>query len=182
MAFCGNCGSPLAEGQKFCGKCGTPAGGTAPAPQAAPQAAAVGPAAPVAAFQAVKVRYRCDKCGHAFNGTDNDVTCPQCSAPLNKGGYIQLYRMGNMSGMAVGMSIYLNNTGYGMLANKESLRISVPYGTYTVHVAHTATRKCNDPVINITPQAPYAYYKAHFVKAGFAIALDPADPSEMPTR
>ena len=38
MAFCGNCGNSLGEGQRFCPACGQPAGG-ASAPQQAPPAA-----------------------------------------------------------------------------------------------------------------------------------------------
>ena len=35
MAFCGKCGSPLAEGIGYCPQCGAPAGGTAVMPHAA---------------------------------------------------------------------------------------------------------------------------------------------------
>jgi uncharacterized membrane protein len=34
MAFCGKCGSQLAEGAPFCAQCGTPAGAAAPPPLA----------------------------------------------------------------------------------------------------------------------------------------------------
>ncbi len=200
--FCHNCGKELPEGARFCVHCGTsvmaaPVPEAAPvkalAPEAVPAAAPISssapaapvsasaPAAPAQGFEKVAVRYRCDKCGETFDGKDSDATCPKCGAPLNKGGFIQIYRMGAFAGMAVGMGLYINNTGYGMLGNKQSLRISVPYGSHLLHVTHTTTRKCNDPVFEITPQSPYVWCKAHFSKGGFAIAVEQADPKDMPT-
>ena len=44
-------------------------------------------------FARVTVRHRCQN-GHVFNGTAGQTACPTCGAPLPKGGYIQIYRMG----------------------------------------------------------------------------------------
>ncbi len=50
MAFCGNCGNALGEGQRFCPSCGQPVGGAPPAaagmPPSAPQAPAYGQQSP----------------------------------------------------------------------------------------------------------------------------------------
>lgn len=183
MKFCIHCGKQINDSAAFCSYCG----GKQPIAQAQPvQQAPVTPAAaqPVRTstrdFSAVKVRYRCPS-GHVFNGSESQTVCPACGAPLPKGGYIQLYRMGNMMGMAVGMGIHINEQPCGHIANKESIRISVPYGQYKVHVTHTATRSCNDPIVTVDPMHPTVFLKAHFSKGGWAIGVDLADESEMPT-
>ena len=191
MAYCYNCGAPLVENANFCGKCGakqaTPAAGPAvnPAPVFSQPAVAqpVQPVAPAPVaynFSAIPVRYLCPN-GHVIDGSEMQTACPKCGAPLPKGGYIQIYRMGNFSGMAVGMGIYLNDTPCGHLGNKQSIRLSVPFGMHKLHMTHTTTRFCNDPVFNITPENPYVFCKAHFAKAGFKINIDPATPDSMPT-
>ncbi|MBR3300500.1 MAG: zinc ribbon domain-containing protein [Clostridia bacterium] len=205
MAFCYNCGAPLAEDANFCEKCGTRVADNAAAPimpqaaQTAPaapisQAAPVPPAAPIPPapgafpmppapfnFSAIPVRYLCPN-GHVTDGNEGMTNCPKCGAPLPRGGYIQIYRMGNYMGMAVGMGIYLNNVPCGHLGNKKSIRLSVPYGAHMLHMTHTATRVCNDPVFNITPEYPYVWCKARFVSAGFQIRIDPASPDSMPQK
>ena len=145
------------------------------------QPAAPQPAAMPYDFSGVRVRYRCTG-GHVFDGEEGLTACPTCGAALPAGGFIQLYRMGNPMGAAVGMGVYIDDTPFGHLATKQSIRISVPYGPHKVHVTHTSTRKCNDPVYTVTPEYPYAWCKAHFTKGGFAIEVEQADPSEMPTR
>jgi len=194
MAFCYKCGAPLAQNSNFCGKCGAqlPAAqpSAAPAQNAVPVQNTVpvqnaAPAQPVSMppipfdFSRIPVRYFC-ACGHVFDGNEAQTTCPSCGAPLAKGGLIQIYRMGSFSGMAVGMGIYIDDIPCGHLGNKQSIRISVPYGPHKVHMTHTTTRACNDPVFNITPETPYVWCKAHFAAAGFRIQIDPAAPDSMP--
>lgn len=181
MPFCTKCGTRAGDGAKFCVKCGEKLNFVAAAPAAPVQPAqAAQPAMQMnSAFSRITVRYCCPN-NHVFDGIEGTVTCPTCGALLQKGGYIQLYRMGNYMGCAVGMGIYIDDIPFGHIANKQSLRISVPFGTHKVHVTHTATRKCNDPVFTVSPQAPYAWCKAHFSKAGFAIQIDPASPADMP--
>lgn len=179
MPFCTKCGTQANEGAKFCVKCGEKLNVPAPMPAAQPTRT-VQPSVPVAKdFSRVTVRYCCPN-GHAFDGTEQNGVCPTCGAPLQKGGFIQLYRMGNYMGSMVGMGIYIDDIPFGHIANQQSLRISVPFGPHKVHVTHTTTRKCNDPVFTVSPQAPYVWCKAHFVKAGFAIQIDPASPADMP--
>lgn len=129
----------------------------------------------------MRCRFRCN-CGNVFNGDEHTNTCPKCGSllELSNCGALQLYRMGNFMGMAVGMGVYIDDAPFGHLANKESIRLVVPYGTHKVHVTHTTTRACNDPFITITPQYPVAYLKVHFSGMGFAISVDPATPEEMP--
>ena len=182
MAICPNCGSAVSDSAKFCGKCGTklesaPAP-AAPQPQAAP---APQPLPPLPFnFSRIPVRYRCPA-GHVFDGAEGQTTCPTCGADLPRGGLIQIYRMGSFSGMAVGMGVYIDDVPCGHLGNKQSIRISVPYGAHKIHMTHTTTRACNDPIVNITPEYPYVWCKAHFAAAGFRIQIDFADPSTMPT-
>lgn len=191
MPFCSNCGAPVVEGAKFCARCGAkliPAAAPTQAPAApqapvAPQAPAAyqTPAAPQTAkdFSRITVRYLCPN-RHVFDGSEHETVCRTCGAPLPKGGYIQMYRMGNYMGVAVGMGIYINDVPCGHIGNKQSLRINVPFGSHKVHVTHTTTRKCNDPVFTVTPEAPVVWCKAHFSKAGFAITVEPASPDTMP--
>jgi len=130
-------------------------------------------------FSKIPVRYRCPN-GHVFDGSDKLTHCPKCKAPLPTGGYIQMYRMGNYFGRGVGMGIYINDLPCGHIGNRKSLRISVPYGQHKVHVTHTTTRVCNDPIFTVTPQNPYVWCKAHFSSAGFTITVEPAAPDSMP--
>lgn len=132
-------------------------------------------------FSRIKARYRCAN-GHVFDGNDQTCTCPTCQVPLQKDAYIQLYRQGNFMGCAVGMGIYLNNVPYGHISNKGSVKIYLPFGQYMIHVTHTATRNCNDPIITLTPQQPVVYTKARFTSAGFSITVDEAAPQDMPTK
>lgn len=190
MPFCSKCGTKAKDGAKFCSACGAQlvlpkAPVTSDAP-VAPQAAEATPA-PSADLQAyakfanVTVRYRCS-CGNAFDGNDATASCPKCGAAISKGGTIQLYRMGNMMGVAVGMGIYIDEVSYGFIANKQSLRINVPFGAHKVHVVHTATRACNDPVITVTPEKPYAFCRASFAGAGFRINVEEVGADVMPVR
>ena len=192
--FCTTCGAPMQDGARFCGKCGAavtdPVPGGAPVPAAVPAQPQVTPqfrqqSMPQVGpssfnFSRIPVRYRCAG-GHIFDGNEGQTVCPTCGAPLPAGGLIQLYRMGNYMGMAVGMGIYIDDVPHGHIANKQSIRISVPYGRHKVHVTHTTTRKCNDPVFEITPDQPCVWCKAHFSAAGFKITVEQADPKDMPT-
>ena len=129
----------------------------------------------------MKCRFRCG-CGNVFNGDEHTQVCSSCGRTLDVAncGAIQLYRMGNMMGMAVGMGIHIDDIPFGYLANKESVRLVVPYGSHKIHVTHTTTRACNDPIVTITPEQPVAFMKAHFSGMGFKITVEPARPEEMP--
>ncbi|MBR3423996.1 MAG: zinc-ribbon domain-containing protein [Clostridia bacterium] len=193
--YCVKCGAQLAEGDRFCARCGAQvkapaARGAAVQPQTVPQQvpSQSGPAGqsvpgmkPIPFdFSRIPIRYRCAG-GHVFDSKIVQRTCPTCGAPLPSGGFIQIYRMGNMIGAAVGMGIYIDDFPLGHLANKQSIRISVPYGQHKVHVTHTTTRKCNDPVFTVSPEYPYVWCKAHFSKGGFSITVEQANPQDMPT-
>ena len=197
--FCTNCGKKLPDGARFCGQCGKPVSVPAPAPTPAPVPAPVQAApapvpaptpapapAPVQAaptlpfdFSRIPVRHRCAN-GHVADGPESQTVCPTCGAPYPSGGLIQLYRMGSMAGMAVGMAIYIDDQPFGHLGNKQSIRVAVPFGRHKIHMTHTTTRACNDPVFDVTPQTPYVFCKAHFAAGGFRIAVEPADPASMP--
>ncbi len=129
----------------------------------------------------MKCRFRCG-CGNIFNGDENTMVCPKCQKPLDTAncGAIQLYRMGSFMGMAVGMGVYIDDMPFGHLANKESVRLVVPYGPHKIHVTHTSTRNCNDPIVEVTPQMPVAFMKAHFSDMGFKITVEPAAEKDMP--
>lgn len=108
------------------------------------------------------LRIKCPACGNVVDVPGN-TTCAKCSNPLilPEDGVIQLYRMGNPFGCAVGFSITLNDIPLGLLANSESIRIPVPYGHYKVHMTHGMGRKCVDAEFDVTPQDRIICLKAH---------------------
>ena len=192
MAFCYKCGTPIAQNANFCAKCGARVPtqenpqNIQPAQPAAQQFTppSAQPAAPAPLpfdFSRIPVRHVCPN-GHVTDSNGIQTVCPSCGAPLQSGGIIQIYRMGSFAGMAVGMGIYIDDVPCGHLGNKQSIRISVPYGAHKVHMTHTTTRACNDPIFNITPEYPYVWCKAHFAAAGFRIAIEPASPDSMPAK
>lgn len=198
--FCSQCGTKAIEGALFCASCGTgleqiqvtEASKTLEEPQimlgsktseetkiTLESKASVEPLTPDSSR--VTVRYYCS-CGNVFDGSEEQKVCPRCGKPLVKEGFIQLYRMGNYMGCAVGMGIYIDNIPCGHIGNKQSVRIAVPYGPHKIHVTHTTTRSCNDPIFTVTPENPCIWCKAHFSKAGFAINVEQATPESMPKR
>ena len=132
-----------------------------------------------------KYRVKCPQCGEIVNlpGTG---PCPKCKTPIdvNMPGMIELYRMGNFMGSANGFSIYINEVPFGHIGNKEHLIFPLPYGDYMMHIACGMNRRCNDPVIHLTPEDPHACLKVH-MKMGFtqnSFILERVDPSEMPKK
>lgn len=112
-------------------------------------------------------RIKCPSCGHVSD-VAGDCPCSKCKNPLTvptEGG-VQIYRMGSPVGIAVGYGIYINGQPYGHLANRESVRIPLPYGTYTFHFTCGMTRKCEDITVTLSPENRVAYIKAR-IKMGF---------------
>ena len=129
-------------------------------------------------------RFKCPSCG-TVQDASIDSACQKCKQPLalpGPGG-VQIYRMGSPIGIAVGYGIYINGEPYGHIANKESIRIPLAYGTYTFHFTCGMTRKCEDLVVTLTPEAPLAYIKAR-IKPGFwtnKIIAERSNREEMPS-
>ncbi len=133
---------------------------------------------------AIAYRIKCPQCGEIVD-IHADQNCPKCSTPLTiqNEGMIQLYRMGSPNGMAVGYGIHLNNEPMGHLANKESIRYPLPYGSYTVHLTCGMTRRCQDLTVTLSPESPVAYLKGS-IKTGFwsnTMIITPSTREEMPT-
>ncbi|MBQ9848817.1 MAG: hypothetical protein IJO64_07160 [Clostridia bacterium] len=130
-----------------------------------------------------KFRFCCPNCKEIFDAPAN-AFCPKCKQPVSvpEGGMIQIYRKGSPLGVADGFGIYLNGQPCGFIGNKETVCIPLPYGRYTVHIARGMNRKCNDPVVDLTPQNPVSYMKV-YMKPGFwsnSFVLEPSTPEEMP--
>ena len=128
-------------------------------------------------------RMKCPACGNVQN-LNGSGPCAKCGAPLdvNQPASITLYRMGNVMGVATGFGIYLNEQPCGAIANRETVTIPLPYGEYKMHIVCGMNRKCNDPVVNLTPQDPHVCAKVH-MKMGFIqnkIIIERVDPSTMP--
>ena len=128
-------------------------------------------------------RVKCSKCGEIIN-LPGSGPCPKCGALLSVDApaSISLYRMGNMMGAATGFGLYVNEVPYGAIANRESLVLPLPYGSYKLHIVCGMNRKCNDPVVNLTPGDPHVCMKVH-MKVGFiqnTFILERVDPSTMP--
>lgn len=128
------------------------------------------------------LRVKCS-CGHVLNAAPGNV-CSKCKKPLEfpPDGLISLYRKGSPLGIAGGFGIYLNGEPMGYVGNRETVRIPVKYGTYTLHVAVGMNRRCTDLVIEITPDNRHAYAKV-WMKPGFwsnTFVIEPATKDEMP--
>lgn len=129
------------------------------------------------------LRFKCPSCETVSDLAENSV-CPKCNQPLPAAneGFVQIYRMGSPIGIAAGYGTYINEKPYGYIANKESVRIPLPFGTYTFHFTCGMTRKCEDLTVTLSPENPEAFMKVHIV-AGFwtnKIVAEAAAPSEMP--
>lgn len=129
------------------------------------------------------LRMKCASCKHVADLPANAV-CPSCGAamPPVSDSYIQIYRMGSPIGIAVGYGVYLNEEPYGHIANKQSARIPLPYGTYKLHLTCGMTRKCKDMTITLSEENPTFFVKAH-IRPGFwtnTIVPEPAEEKDMP--
>jgi len=129
------------------------------------------------------LRIKCPSCGTVQDIAANGP-CQKCSTSLvlPEDGVIQIYRMGSPLGVAVGMSIYLNEVPLGHLANAESIRIPVAYGHYKVHMTHGMNRKCKDAEFDVTPQERIVCLKAH-LKMGIitnTVVIEKAAAETMP--
>ena len=132
---------------------------------------------------AKKYRVKCPKCGGMINLSDSGP-CTKCGALIDvqTPASIELYRMGNFVGGANAFSIYINEVPFGLIGNRENLVFPLPYGDYKMHIACGMNRKCNDPVIHLSPEDPHVCLKVH-MKMGFvqnSFIIERADPSEMP--
>lgn len=207
--FCGNCGQKLPDDARFCGNCGSPVIQAAPqantavkAPQSVPQSApatqpqtdasgkrVIFPDPNVTAVTpqnaaAVRYRVKCPDCGK-IQDASYTYTCPGCgrqhTVDIANNGFLYLYRMGHISGSAMGQEIYLNGESYGLLANANGVLVVLAPGAYNLHCAITSVRNCDDMIINIQPGRT-VYAKAQ-LQVGFIkgkIHLFQAQPSEMP--
>ena len=129
-----------------------------------------------------KYRVKCSKCGEVANLSCSGP-CPKCGTnlPVNAPASITLYRMGNVLGGAAPYGIYINDVPYGHIGNREQLVFPLPYGDFKLHVVCGTNRKCNDPVIHLSPDDPHVCLKVH-LRMGFiqyTFVLERVDPSEM---
>lgn len=127
-------------------------------------------------------RIRCPHCGSVVNISNSE--CPQCHGSIIPVGmaYIDLYRMGNFVGSAAGLGIYIDGEPLGYIGNRESLRVCVPFGVHTIHIAAQMARKCNDLTFQFTPEQPLVCIKVSTVVGFWAnsFKLEQVPASEMP--
>ena len=132
---------------------------------------------------AILLRQKCATCGEICDAPENG-TCPKCKAALNTptDGYVQVYRMGSPIGIAVGYGMYINGNPVGYIANKQSVRVPLSYGTYTFHFTCGMTRKCEDLTVTISPETSTAYIKARIVPGFWSnkIVIETATEADMP--
>ena len=130
-----------------------------------------------------KYRVVCSKCGEALDVSD-DCKCAKCGADIviPRGGMLQIYRMGNFIGSAAAFGIYINEIPYGRMANRQTCCIPLAFGQYKIHITCGMNRRCNDPVITLTPENPISYQKVHIKMGAFSNTqvVEPAAPNEMP--
>ena len=131
-----------------------------------------------------QLRIKCPSCGTVQDIQASGAACKKCSGALilPEDGVIQIYRMGNPMGCAVGFGVYLNEIPMGHLGNTEQIRIPVSFGHYTLHMTHGTNRKCQDAEFDITPDNRVVCLKAH-LKMGFIsnkVIIEQASPDSMP--
>lgn len=128
------------------------------------------------------LRIKCTQCGNVYD-INGATPCPKCNTVMSPfPGTVQVYRMGSPIGVAAGYGVYINGHPFGHIANTETVTYSLPFGTYTFHMTCGMTRKCTDLTVNLTPETPVGYLKAH-IKPGFwtnSIVIEPSNPAEMP--
>lgn len=129
------------------------------------------------------LRFKCPKCGNVSD-SPLGAPCRKCNTILTDcgGSYLQIYRMGSPLGIAGGFGIYLNNQPYGYIGNRQSVRIPLPYGTYQLHVAVGMNRRCEDLLVELTPDRPKAFVKVHMNPGFFSNKFVPefAREEDMP--
>lgn len=130
---------------------------------------------------AAKIRIKCPLCSKTENFPAGSNICPSCKQAINvpQEAKIYIYRQGSPYGIAGGFGLFINGESYGYIGNKELLCIPVPFGTYNLHSAVGMSRKCQDMVVNLTPECPVAYTKV-YIKPGFwanSFVIEPVDPN-----
>ena len=107
------------------------------------------------------LRIKCPSCGNVADVPGNG-NCAKCNNPLvlPEDGVIQMYRMGNPLGMAVGFGIYLNDIPMGHLANSESIRVPVSYGHYKVHRTDSSISRLTSGPVSGPTQSSLKEYPA----------------------
>lgn len=188
--FCPKCGTKVEDGAGFCPNCGATLGDAAPAPSAQqmqtasfPQASGSETRGPVPRRN-ITYRYKCPNCGEVQD-VRIGAPCRKCQAPaqidFDRHGFIQIYRMGHMSGAPMGQSIYLNKVPMGYVANTGSVVIALEPGSYNLHLAIAMCRKCDDVVVDVRP-GEISYFKSQ-MHMGFwtnRISINPSPASSMP--
>ncbi|MCR5805278.1 MAG: hypothetical protein K6G47_13575 [Clostridia bacterium] len=131
-----------------------------------------------------KFRIKCPSCGKVID-IESNTTC-SCGSPLvlPEDGMIEMYRVGNPFGAAVGFGIYLNEIPMGHLANTGLVRIPVPYGHYKVHMTQGMSRRCKDQEFDVTPQNRIVYLKAHVNLGLFTntVVIEQSTADQMPAK
>ena len=127
-------------------------------------------------------RIKCPSCQNVTDIPGNQKCKCGADLVLPEDGVIQIYRKGSLFGCAVGFGIYLNGIPLGHLANKQSIRIPVPYGHYKLHMTHGFSRSCSDQEFDITPENRCAYFKG-YLGMGFVsntVGIDRVSADQMP--
>ena len=123
-------------------------------------------------FWAERTRLKCPHCGKAFNLKESSI-CPKCKKQIetDQPAAIIINRVKNPQYIstkhrAVNYEVYINNMTYGCIEGRQTVCFPLPYGTYHIHVVSIGKRKCNDPVITLSPEDSVACFKV-FERKGF---------------
>lgn len=130
-----------------------------------------------------RLRVKCAICGDVNNVKPTDTICPKCKNNLviSPEACIYLYRQGSFYGIAGGFEVYIDGEGYGLIGNKETLCIPLPYGTHNIHCACGMSRNCRDLQITLSPQCRQGYAKV-YIKPGVwtnDFVVEPIDPAKL---
>ena len=128
-------------------------------------------------------RYRCT-CGNVYDSPHEAAVCPSCQTENSTegNGIVQIYRMGNYIGCAVGMFLYVDEEPFGRVSNKGSIKLVVPYGEHQLHASLTSIKKSNNPTVTLSPEVPEVYFKLTMPFMGNIINFNPTDKASMPEK
>lgn len=128
-------------------------------------------------------RYRCS-CGNVYDNPGQSAVCPQCQRMNSTDGcgIVEVYRMGNFAGMAVGMGLYVDEQPFGHVANKGCIKLVVPYGQHKLHATLSTLRRSNNPTIMLTPEQPALYFKVTQPFMANILNFNPVSEADMPNK
>jgi RNA polymerase subunit RPABC4/transcription elongation factor Spt4 len=94
---------------------------------------------------------QCRECNNTVS--DSARVCPNCGIESPGGSCELVILRPSLSGGAIGMTVYVDNTPYGDIRSRKSITIPVAAGQHHIHV-ETSRGKTGTTTVDVTPQSP----------------------------